>query len=106
MYDIEVEDLSNKYLQLAESSLESITEALVPGTFWVDFLPFLKHVPAWMPGADFKRKALHWKVSSFAIRDAPWDAARMRWVGLCAIKSRKIYVNNVTERSQDGELYC
>ncbi|KDR78583.1 hypothetical protein GALMADRAFT_244022 [Galerina marginata CBS 339.88] len=29
----------------------------VPGKYWVEFLPILRFVPAWFPGAGFKRKA-------------------------------------------------
>ena len=33
------------------------SEAGILGAFWVEFLPILKYVPSWFPGAGFQRKA-------------------------------------------------
>lgn len=30
------------------------------GAYLVDLLPFLRFIPTWFPGADFKRKAIAW----------------------------------------------
>lgn len=86
VYGIEIEDTSNKYLRLAEESLESAAAALVPGRFWVDFMPILRHIPAWMPGAGFKRLALKWRVLCMALREVPYAAAREAWVGHFSIE--------------------
>lgn len=76
MYGINVEDPENEFLQLTEKSLESVAQALVPGVFWVDFLPFLRYIPEWVPGAGFKKKAANWKIDVLAAKDIPWDAVR------------------------------
>ncbi|KAF8898066.1 cytochrome P450 [Gymnopilus junonius] len=39
-----------------------------PGNFMVDFIPALKHLPAWMPGAGFLQTAKKW-------RQIVWDAS-------------------------------
>lgn len=80
IYGIEMKDASNEHLRLAEESLETAAAALVPGRYWVDFMPFLRHIPAWMPGAGFKRKAQEWKVLSTAFREVPYGTAREAWV--------------------------
>ena len=80
VYGIEAEDSSNKYLRLAEKAIESVSAALIPGEYWVDFMPILRHIPAWMPGAEFKRKALHWRALSTALREVPYAEARQAWV--------------------------
>ncbi|KAF8213148.1 cytochrome P450 [Mycena galopus ATCC 62051] len=43
------------------------------GSFLVDFLPILKYIPSWLPGAGFKRKAKIWAKSSLAVRDIPFE---------------------------------
>lgn len=40
--------------------LSSVTGRVMQG-YLVDFLPWLKYVPEWMPGAQFKRDARKWK---------------------------------------------
>ena len=37
--------------------MERFAEAAIPGRYFVEFMPFLKHVPSWLPGAGFKRVA-------------------------------------------------
>lgn len=55
-------DIDSDYLYLVEKALEYISPTRVPGVFWVEFLPSLKHVPSWIPGAYFKRHAKRGKV--------------------------------------------
>jgi len=55
-----------------------------PGAFLVDAIPLLKHVPNWMPGAGFKRKAKEWNSWTKDMMEAPFLAAQR------AIVSRKV----------------
>jgi hypothetical protein len=67
-YGIKVKDSDDPYILNAEEALYGLAEAGIPGTFLVDFLPFLKYVPNWFPGATFKRKADRWnKVNKTAL---------------------------------------
>jgi len=43
------------YIELAKSVMHQTGEALQPGRWSMTFLPALKYVPAWVPGAGFKR---------------------------------------------------
>ena len=38
----------------------------------MDYLPFLKHVPSWMPGAGFKRKAAYWDMVNEDMIEKPF----------------------------------
>lgn len=38
----------------AEQAVKFAAEGGRPGRFWVETLPWLKHVPAWLPGAGFQ----------------------------------------------------
>ena len=82
IYDIDVLDTSNKYLQLTEKALEAAAEALIPGRFLVDVFPFLRYLPGWFPGAGFKQKAAQWKVNVVASSEAPFRAAQSLWVSV------------------------
>ena len=72
-YGLDVKPKNDPYIQIAEEAIRTSAEAAVPGAFWVDALPILKYVPAWMPGASFKRKAREWKIITERILNAPFE---------------------------------
>ena len=55
-YDLDV-DIDSDYLFLVGKALEYLSPTRVPGAFWVEFLPFLRYIPPWVPGAHFKKWA-------------------------------------------------
>ncbi|KAF8871010.1 cytochrome P450 [Infundibulicybe gibba] len=71
-YGIKVKEKNDSYVETVETSLEGIVAAGVPGAFLVDFMPILKYVPGWMPGAGFKRKAAYWRDANYKTREKPW----------------------------------
>ena len=56
-----VADEDDSYVALADDALRTSSQASVFGTYLVDYIPMLKYVPSWMPGASFKRKAREWR---------------------------------------------
>lgn len=72
VYGIKVAEKNDRYIEIAEKAMQEATGAFSQGEFWVDSVPVLKYVPAWMPGAGFQRKAAQWKIHTTAIREAPW----------------------------------
>ncbi|KAJ6629029.1 cytochrome P450, partial [Mycena sp. CBHHK59/15] len=42
----------------------------------VDIFPFLKHIPAWVPGAGFQRKAVYWKKTLGRLAEEPYQYVR------------------------------
>ncbi|KAJ2934714.1 hypothetical protein H1R20_g2365, partial [Candolleomyces eurysporus] len=59
-YGIQLQEENDPYVKLAEAATQGAIIAGVPGRFLVDAIPLLKYVPAWFPGASFKRKAHEW----------------------------------------------
>lgn len=57
VYGIELEDMNDENLQLAEMSMKGLALGLIPGAYWVEYFPFLRHIPTWFPGAGFRRIA-------------------------------------------------
>ncbi|KAK7688871.1 hypothetical protein QCA50_007561 [Cerrena zonata] len=72
IYGIPIADITNIHVAEAEKSVEGFNEAIEPGRFWVDFLPLLKYVPDWFPGANFQRLAADWRLHMFKARDGPF----------------------------------
>ena len=79
-YGIAVQPEDDIYIKTAEKALHPLVVAGVPGTFLVDTIPLLKHVPAWMPGAGFQRKAREWRKLARNMVELPYQAAKMRIV--------------------------
>ncbi|KAF8157041.1 cytochrome P450 [Crassisporium funariophilum] len=76
-YGLEIASKTDKFIQLAEASVDPCVPALIPGTFLVDVIPALKYVPDWFPGASFKRKAKAWRELALAFRDMPFESAKV-----------------------------
>ena len=72
-YGISVQESDDPYISIAEVVLSGGAEPGVPGAFLVDFLPFLKHVPSWFPGAGFQKKALvRWREAMSTMANKPF----------------------------------
>ena len=57
-------------------------KAYTPGKYLVEVFPFLKHVPEWVPGAQWKRDVAAWKVTIADTRNKLFNATlefMVRW---------------------------
>lgn len=52
--------------------------SLAPGGFLVDTLPWLRHFPAWFPGAGWQSKAAEWAESDRVLYTEMLEAARVQ----------------------------
>ncbi|KAF9264569.1 putative CyP450 monooxygenase [Marasmius fiardii PR-910] len=71
-YGYELQSNNDPYVDLAAKALAAVTQAVNHGAFAVDYLPILKHLPSWLPGASFKRKAQTWAPLATEVRELPW----------------------------------
>ena len=95
VYDIELGHSANRsYLHIVEESLKGVSEAGVLGAFLVDtiplcmlpyhssptvtkaYLPPVKYIPAWFPGAMFQKKARYWRGLMPGLVDAPFESVQ------------------------------
>ncbi|KDR66544.1 hypothetical protein GALMADRAFT_259056 [Galerina marginata CBS 339.88] len=72
-YGLPIKPTNDPFVSLSQRAVKSLAEAGVPGAFFVDILPFLKYVPAWLPGAGFQRKAREWKRLQVEMREVPYE---------------------------------
>ncbi|KAF9020326.1 cytochrome P450 [Hymenopellis radicata] len=59
-YGYEVLHEGDEMVKLVNNAMEELSVASTPGAFLVDFIPMLKSLPDWFPGAGFKRTAKMW----------------------------------------------
>ncbi|KAF8815498.1 putative monooxygenase [Phlegmacium glaucopus] len=67
-YGYRVEHADDPFLTTSVSAMANFAKATTPGNFLVDFIPSLKLIPPWMPGAGFLKTADEW-------REILWNAA-------------------------------
>ncbi|KAI0033835.1 cytochrome P450 [Vararia minispora EC-137] len=98
-YGHQVTSEDDEYVALAEAVREAEEEQ--PGATLVDILPILKHVPAWFPGAHYKRKALLARKLSERMRYAPFEMVKRRLASGAAVQPSM--VSRILQRDPAGE---
>ncbi|KAJ3555828.1 hypothetical protein NM688_g2361 [Phlebia brevispora] len=80
VYGKQVKDLNDDYITLANRAFEAVIGARRPGAFWVDYLPFLRHIPSWVPGTASKAFAATHKPTILQLRDEAFYAVKRQYV--------------------------
>ncbi|KIJ55030.1 hypothetical protein M422DRAFT_24891 [Sphaerobolus stellatus SS14] len=60
-YGYRAKDETDPMLSLAGLAMEHFSEMIVANAFAVDTFPILRHVPSWLPGAGWKKKAIRYR---------------------------------------------
>ena len=96
IYGHQVAPEGDVFVTLADRALETLGHAGIFGTYLVDYIPLrapflpyrctiiqpfaVRHIPRWMPGASFKRKAFEWRQLNRAMLDEPYQMVKDRTV--------------------------
>ncbi|KAI0633029.1 O-methylsterigmatocystin oxidoreductase [Trametes polyzona] len=75
VHGIPAEEATRYYVEILTRSEAGIAEAFTQGALLVDFLPWLRHIPSWVPGTGWKRKIAVWRTEALTILDYPFEAA-------------------------------
>ncbi|KAM5536777.1 hypothetical protein V8D89_009495 [Ganoderma adspersum] len=78
LYDIDVEDENDAYVEISEEALVGPLEGMVPGRFLVEILPFLRHIPPWVPGATSQRLWAKWMAAGDRLKNVPFEHAKVK----------------------------
>ncbi|KAJ7319135.1 putative monooxygenase [Mycena albidolilacea] len=65
-----VTDEEDRFFSAPVAAVHNFSQATAPGTWAVDFIPMLKHLPEWMPGTSFLQIAKKWREISW---NTSWD---------------------------------
>ncbi|KAK7030676.1 O-methylsterigmatocystin oxidoreductase [Favolaschia claudopus] len=77
-YGHHVAEQGDEYVKLADQAMAGVGLSANFGTFLVDYIPILKYVPAWFPGAKFKRDGLKWRQLGLEMWNGPFDMVKRR----------------------------
>ena len=76
IYGIHVKEEGDEYVDMIEAALNVLTQVMVQGKYLVEFLPFLRYVPTWVPGAGrIHRLSLKWKRDNARAVNRPYEYA-------------------------------
>ncbi|KAJ6610073.1 cytochrome P450 [Mycena sp. CBHHK59/15] len=75
-YGTKVGGVGEEYVALADNAIASLAQAGIFGTYLVDYIPCLKYVPPWFPGASFRRKADEWRKLTRAMLNVPFTRVK------------------------------
>ncbi|KDQ17553.1 hypothetical protein BOTBODRAFT_155572 [Botryobasidium botryosum FD-172 SS1] len=78
MYGIRVRDAQDEYVVLSEEAIKQLNEVIPPGAAMVELFPFLRHIPAWVPGAGFQRRAKLGRETARKMADAPLEYVKQQ----------------------------
>lgn len=68
------------FIESSEKGSQTLANVPYPGAYLVDHIEILKHVPAWLPGAKFKRDANKWRKLTLDMINKPFDALKAEMV--------------------------
>ncbi|CAG7851800.1 O-methylsterigmatocystin oxidoreductase Short=OMST oxidoreductase; AltName: Full=Aflatoxin B synthase; AltName: Full=Aflatoxin biosynthesis protein Q; AltName: Full=Cytochrome P450 64 [Serendipita indica DSM 11827] len=72
-YDYDMKPEGDEFVELAEISADTFSQAAAPGAWLVDIFPWMRHIPAWFPGARFQRIAREWKAVNDYLHSKPYN---------------------------------
>ena len=80
VYDMDVTDMHDEYIHIAEAAVNALGTTQVPGAFWVEFIPMLRYIPDWVPGIYFKRWLKEFAPLVVKMIDGPFDIVKQNMV--------------------------
>ena len=85
VYGIDVAEEGDRIIEVIDMAMEGVSVALTPGAFLVEYLPFLRHIPEWLPGAGFQKRLRRWRDASHEMVEMPFAQAKAAMVSFLSI---------------------
>ncbi|KAF8342440.1 cytochrome P450 [Amanita rubescens] len=79
-YDIPAGDIHHKYITSAEEILGAVSVLCHPSGTIINAIPFLRHIPTWLPGAFTQRYAANAKQVAMAYKTEPFEWVKSRFL--------------------------
>ncbi|KAI9448530.1 cytochrome P450 [Lactarius indigo] len=102
-YGYKVHGLDDPLIKLTELASKQFARASMLGSFVVDILPFLRHVPDWFPGTGWKQLGREWGENVRALVDIPFELVRDRRAAGVSVPSftDQNFTEGMTEHQED-----
>ena len=60
---------NDAYVTIISKAMEGIKATAVPGRYWIECFPFLRHIPSWIPGATAQQLVKEYLPYSIKMRE-------------------------------------
>ena len=79
-YGYELKDINghDPLVDNADEAVAQFSAATLPGTWLVDIIPILRHVPEWVPGANFKKLGREWNKCLNDVVETPYNFTKQQ----------------------------
>lgn len=79
VYDKSITDMDDPFVIVAQEALAGLSVAGIPGSFWIEYFPFLKDwLPSWVPGMRFRTFAKEYQKKVEEMKGKPFAEVRER----------------------------
>ncbi|EPQ54805.1 cytochrome P450 [Gloeophyllum trabeum ATCC 11539] len=104
-YDYEPKDHGDSLVQLVDRTMEQFAILTSPNAFLVDVLPILKYIPAWFPGANFKRIVPEWAQCTRDVVEVPLGYVKEQMAkGVAAPSFASRFLDDQDLREEDERI--
>ncbi|CCM01205.1 uncharacterized protein FIBRA_03253 [Fibroporia radiculosa] len=86
-YGYKVQDQDDPLVRIVDTAVAHFSELTTPGACLADIFPIMKYVPAWMPGAGWKRKALKAIQDTNSMLEVPYAMVKEQMAAGTAVPS-------------------
>ncbi|KIJ53479.1 hypothetical protein M422DRAFT_154433 [Sphaerobolus stellatus SS14] len=76
VYGMQLKPKGDRFIELAHAALAGISVAVLPWAFYVDMIPWLRHLPSWLPGMEWKRKVQEWRIPTLEMAELPFKIVK------------------------------
>ncbi|KAK7677333.1 hypothetical protein QCA50_019663 [Cerrena zonata] len=100
-YDMDISDLRDEYVLLAQEAVEGISIVTVPGICWLEHFPFLRYIPTWVPWTYSKRITEYYRPIVENMVNKPFDEIKQ---GIVNGQDNHSLVSSIIERIQQRSI--
>ncbi|KAK2464322.1 hypothetical protein APHAL10511_003779 [Amanita phalloides] len=97
-YGYDVTSKNDEYVRLAQAAGGPLLQVVHAGSYLVEYIPVLKYIPSWFPGAAFKRHAKEWAKHAIRLRENPFESVKN---AMHSGKARPSMVSKSFEKAHD-----
>jgi hypothetical protein len=97
-------EYNQRLMHVAEAVARGFVEAAIPGRYLVNTLPFLKYVPAWFPGAGWRRRLKKLTAINDRLLSEPYEDAKVRAVRLGTFLCRVLALTSLVGQGNPERL--
>lgn len=80
VYGYTIKAETDPLVKLANEALGQFVYVSRPGSYTVDFIPWLRFLPSWFPGTGFLKEAKIFKKTTEAMASVPFDLVKSQMV--------------------------